>query len=50
MHELLGTTGSWWSYAEGDRTVLGVVVVLLVIAGVGYVGARIWARVRRRRS
>lgn len=40
---------SWWSYAEADSTVLGVVVAVLAVAGLAFVGSRVLARVRRRR-
>lgn len=35
-----------WGYAEGDATLVGIVVVLVVIAAVGYVGRRLWRRGR----
>ena len=38
---------SWWSYAEGDRTVLGVVIVVLAIAALVVVGSRVLRRRRR---
>jgi hypothetical protein len=40
---------SWWSYAEGDRTVLGVVIVVLAIAALVVVGSRFLTKMRRRR-
>jgi hypothetical protein len=45
---LLGMQGStaaiagWWGYAEGNPTVVGVVVVVVAIAAVGYVARRLW--------
>jgi hypothetical protein len=45
----MSTVASWWSYAEGDRTVLGLVVVVLAIAAIVVVGSRLWSRTRRRR-
>jgi hypothetical protein len=34
---------AWWGYAEGNPTAVGIVVVLLALAAVGYVGRR-WLR------
>lgn len=39
----------WWSYAEADATLLGAVVIVLGAAAIALVGARVLARVRRRR-
>jgi hypothetical protein len=33
---------SWWGYAEGNPTVVGVVVVIVVVAALVYVGQRLW--------
>jgi len=41
--------GSWWSYADGNGTVLGVVVGLVAIAAVGFVGSRALEQLKRRR-
>ena len=49
MDVALTTTGDWWSYAEGDRTVLGVVVVIVIVAAAVFVGLRVWHRLRGRR-
>lgn len=49
MQDPSSALASWWSYAEGDATLLGVVVAVLAIAGVAFVGTRVLARVRRRR-
>jgi hypothetical protein len=49
MEEPANVVASWWSYAEGDSTVLGVVVAVLAVAGLAFVGSRVLARVRRRR-
>jgi hypothetical protein len=35
-----------WGYAEGNETLVGIVVVLVVIAALGYVGRRLWLRGR----
>jgi hypothetical protein len=40
---------AWWGYAEGNPTVVGLVVVVIAGAAVGYVGRRVW-RARRARS
>ncbi len=37
-HALAG----WWGYAEGDPTAVGVVVLIVVLAGLLYVGQRLW--------
>jgi hypothetical protein len=31
-----------WGYAEGNETLVGIVVVIVVLAAVAYVGRRIW--------
>ncbi len=31
-----------WGYAQGNATVVGIVVVLIGLAAVGYVGRRLW--------
>ena len=31
-----------WGYAEGNKTVVGIVVVLVVVAAVAYVARRLW--------
>lgn len=35
-----------WGYAEGDRTAVTIVVVILAIAAVAYVARRLWRRGR----
>jgi hypothetical protein len=35
-----------WGYAEGDPTLVGVVVVIVVIAAIAHVGRRLWRRGR----
>ena len=49
MQDPSSVVASWWSYAEADATVLGVVVAVLAVAGLAFVGSRVFARVRRRR-
>ena len=47
---MLETTmiGTWWGYADGDRTLVGVVVVAMVVAALGYVLRRYLEHRRRR--
>ena len=33
-----------WGYAHGDATAVGVVVVVVAIAAIGFVARRIWKR------
>lgn len=33
-----------WGYAEGNATVIGIVVAVICVAAVGYVGRRLWRR------
>lgn len=33
---------TWWGYAEGNRTLVGLVVALVVIAAVAFVARRMW--------
>jgi hypothetical protein len=35
-----------WGYAEGNATVVGVVVVIIGIAAIGYVIRQLWRRGR----
>jgi hypothetical protein len=34
----------WWGYAEVDRTVVGILVILVVVAGVVFFVRRFWKR------
>jgi hypothetical protein len=34
----------WWGYAEGNPTLVGIVVAIIVIAAIAYVGRRLWRR------
>ena len=38
---------TWWSFAEADETLLGLVVVALVVAAVVFVATRVAGRGRR---
>jgi len=31
-----------WGYAEGNKTVVAIVVVIIVIAALAYIGNRFW--------
>ena len=33
-----------WGYAEGNPTVVGIVVIIVVVAAVAYVARRLWNR------
>jgi uncharacterized membrane protein len=33
-----------WGYAEGNATVVGIVVVLIAVAAIAYVVRRLWRR------
>jgi uncharacterized membrane protein len=35
---------TWWGYAEANRTVVAVVVVLVVVAAVGFMARRMWGQ------
>jgi hypothetical protein len=35
-------TGTWWGFAEANATVMTVVVVLVVVAALGFVAHRVW--------
>lgn len=39
----------WWSYTDGNETVLGVVVAVLAVSALLYVGSRIYNERERRR-
>ncbi len=42
------SSGIWWSYADGNSTLVGAVVAVLAVAAVVFVGSRVIARRRRR--
>jgi len=42
-------SATWWSYADGNRTALAVVVVVVTLAAAAYVGQRLIGAVRKRR-
>ncbi len=46
MDPVLGAA-AWWSYAEGNRSALTVVVVLVAMAAAGFVGHRVATVVRQ---
>jgi hypothetical protein len=33
-----------WGFAEGNKTIIGVVVVLVALAAIAYVARRLWRR------
>jgi hypothetical protein len=35
-----------WGYAEGNPTAVGIVVVIVVLAAIGFVARRLWGRGR----
>lgn len=37
---------TWWGYAEGNPTLVAVVVALISIAAVAFVARRLWERRR----
>jgi len=39
-----GPAAGWWGYAEGNRTVVGVVVIVVAIAAILFVTRRWWRR------
>ena len=41
--------GTWWGYADADRRTVGVVVVVLVVASVGFLLRRYLEHRRSRR-
>ena len=43
MHDL-GAAAGWWGYAEGNPTLVGIVVGLVVAAALIFVGRRLWRR------
>lgn len=49
MNDTSHVIGTWWSYAEGNSTVVGLVVAVLTVAALVFVGSRLWTRSRRRR-
>lgn len=39
----------WWSYADGNETLLGVVVGVVAVSALLYVGSRVYNELDRRR-
>lgn len=37
-------SAGWWGYAEANRTLVGLVVVLVVVAAVVFLVRRFWKR------
>jgi hypothetical protein len=35
---------SWWGYAEGNATLVGIVVAIVVLAAIAFVTRRWWRR------
>jgi len=35
-----------WGYAQGNATIVGIVVVIIAVAAIGYVARRLWRRGR----
>ncbi len=35
---------AWWGYAEGNRTLVGLVVVIVVVAAIAFVARKFWRR------
>ena len=35
---------AWWGYAEGNPTVVGIVVAVIVVAAIAFVARRLWRR------
>jgi hypothetical protein len=36
--------GSWWAYAEGNRTLVGLVVAVIAIAAILFIVRKLWRR------
>ena len=43
MHPL-GPAAGWWGYAEGNPTLVGIVVALVVLAAVIFMVRKYWKR------
>jgi hypothetical protein len=39
-----GPAAGWWGYAEANRTLVGIVVVIVVLAAIIFVARRFWRR------
>lgn len=37
-------SSTWWGYAEGNRTLVGIAVVLIAVAAVAFVARAWWKR------
>jgi hypothetical protein len=35
---------AWWGYAEGDVTLVGIVVVVVAVAAIAFVARKWWRR------
>jgi hypothetical protein len=41
--------GTWWGYADGNRTLVGAVVIIILVAALGFVAHRVIERRREAR-
>jgi hypothetical protein len=39
-----GPAAEWWGYAEGNRTLVGIVVVAIIVAAIAFLARRWWRR------
>lgn len=49
LEPMADVTGTWWSYTEGNTTLVGLVVAVVAVAAIVFVATRVLARARRRR-
>jgi hypothetical protein len=38
------TLAAWWGYAEGNTTLVGLVVIVIVVAALGFVARKWWKK------
>jgi hypothetical protein len=41
---MYGLGVGWWGYAEGNPTLVGIVVAVIVLAAVAFIARRLWRR------
>jgi hypothetical protein len=43
VHDVRGIA-AWWGYAEGNETLVGFVVIVIVLAALAFVARKWWRR------
>jgi hypothetical protein len=44
MNMVVASMATWWGYAEGNATLVAIVVGVICAAAIAYVARRLWRR------